>query len=100
MFKRYRITSAPRFITFITICTLLVIFAITSLIGFNNAEGLSEPEYRSVRVCAGDTLWQIASEYGPEDTDIRKTVYMICRLNDIEADEIKDGDILLIPTHI
>ena len=100
MFRRYKIISAPRFIAFITICTLLVIFAVTAIIGLNNAEGLSEPEYRSIEVCSGDTLWQIASEYGPKDTDLRKTVYMICSLNDIKADEIREGDILLVPTHI
>lgn len=100
MFRRYRITSAPRFITFITICTLLVIFAIMSFSGLNSAEGLSEPEYLSIEVCEGDTLWKIASEYGPDDIDIRKTIHVICSLNDIEAGEISEGDILLVPTCI
>ena len=104
MLKHYRIKSAPRFITFITICTLTVIFAFISVTGINNAEGLSDEsaavQYQQVEVRCGDTLWELAAEYGPSDNDIRKTVHAICTLNDVEAGSIREGDILLSPSMI
>ena len=101
---KYRIASAPRFITFITICILLIIFSVISLLGLNNAEGLSDESavsrYQQVEVCSGDTLWDLASEYGPEDADIRETIHVICSINDVKAGSIQAGDLLLIPSVI
>lgn len=104
MLKHYKIKSAPRFIAFITICTLALIFAVISVTGINNAEGLSDEsaaaQYRQVEVCCGDTLWELAAEYGPSDTDIRETVHTICKLNNVKAGSIQEGDLLLIPSGI
>lgn len=109
MSRRYRIKSAPRFITFVTICTLIIIFAFISLTGMNDAEGLSDNTfhvydneympsgYHQIKICAGDTLWDIAAEYGPDDMDIREAIYAICDLNGIEAGHIQAGDILMLP---
>ena len=97
MFRRYKITSAPRFITFLTVLILLALFLFLSLSGTGSARGLSEPEYIRVYVSAGDTIWDIASQYGPQDTDIRRTVYEICRLNGTQAGDIREGDLLLVP---
>ena len=104
MLKKYRIASAPRFITFITICVLLVIFTLISILGINNAEGLSDKsavyQCRQIEVSSGDTLWDLASEYGPEDADIRETIHVICTLNDVDAGSIQAGDIIMIPSVI
>ena len=100
MLRRYRIKSAPRFVFFLTLCTLFLLFAATSLTGRNSAEGLSETEYRQIEVCAGDTLWEIASEYGPDDVDIRRTIHEICSVNDTQADRLREGDLLLIPVRL
>ena len=46
---------------------------------------------------AGDTLWDIAQEYGSDNKDIRQVVFDICRLNDLRADELRPGQIIMVP---
>ena len=46
-------------------------------------------QYNQVKVELGDTLWEIASEYGPADMDVRQVVHEICQLNDITAGQLE-----------
>ncbi len=54
--------------------------------------------YTSVRIEAGDTLWDMVDDY-IEDLNISKREYIdeICRLNGIVEDEIHAGDYIVIP---
>lgn len=54
--------------------------------------------YTSVQIKAGDTLWEIASEYYTDDYD-NMNVYIeeICELNHISEDEIHAGQYLTLP---
>ncbi len=53
--------------------------------------------YTSIRVEAGDTLWSIADEY-IMNLNIDKTDYIneICKLNNIDADEIVAGEYIVV----
>lgn len=69
------------------------------ILGIDTANSLSVPQYTEVKVSAGDTLWSISEEYMPQNSDIRESVYQLCRLNDISADELYAGMTILVPVH-
>ena len=48
-------------------------------------------------VRAGDTLWDIAADHTGADGDVRGTVALIRRINDLETVLIRPGDRLSIP---
>ena len=99
MTKKYRVKSKFRFTLFLTISILCVIIAGTTLLGFNNANAASMNQYYAVKVSVGDTLWDIAGEYGPEHQDIRKTVDEICQLNEMDASDLTAGEHILVPVY-
>lgn len=47
-------------------------------------------------VIEGDTLWSIASTYGPEHADVRETYWQIMQDNHIQDGALQPGQILLI----
>jgi len=51
----------------------------------------------TVVVEQGDTLWELAVEYGPPGADVRKTVCEIRKANHLAASLIHPGDVLRIP---
>lgn len=52
---------------------------------------------RTIIVASGDTLWSIAREYGPTNSDIRKVVLKIKNRNLMTASNIFVGQQLIIP---
>lgn len=99
MKKRYKIKSKLRFTLFMTI-VLLIVFSFAGTIFGANAEGLTKSTYSEIQIQTGDTLWELAQEFGPNDKDVREVVYEICKINDISADSIYPGQTILIPTYI
>jgi len=81
----------------ITVITVIVatflLISIFSIIGF----GENDQEYIRHQVETGESLWTIALMYYDEDIDIRKAVYHIKKLNNIESAIINPGNELLIP---
>lgn len=100
MKKKYRIKSKIRFTLFLTISLLLIFSAAGTVIGTYNAESLTKTTYSEIRVQTGDTLWDLAKEFGPDHKDIRKIIYEICKVNDVSAESIYPGQILFIPVYI
>ena len=98
MSKQYRITSTPRFIAFLVVCALLIIYLTTAVLGISTADGATKELYTYIEVAPGDTLWEIAAEYKDEDTEIRKYIHKVCELNDIKAGDLQAGDVIKIPT--
>lgn len=71
-----------------------------SLVSRQSAHSLSyDLGYHQVEVSEGDTLWKIALDYLPEGTDVRKLIYDINELNNIEFSYIYPGDIIKIPKY-
>lgn len=100
MYKKYRIKSKFRF-TIFTALMLALVISLTGLVtGTNTADSLTKNTYAKVQVQDGDNLWSLAEEFGPEDQDTRKVVYEICKLNQITADSIFPGQVILIPAYI
>lgn len=97
MRKHYRIVSTPRFIIFLVLCVLLIIYITSSVTGSYDADGLTEQTYKCVIVESGDTLWDIACEYCDDDTDVRDMVRMIIDINSLTGSSIRSGEKLLVP---
>lgn len=102
MKKSNKIVSIPRFTFFVALCTAIIIFgsaALMNLFGLYYAEAQSVDTYTTVRVCAGDTLWNIAEDHYPAGTDIRKAVYGIEKSNGMTNSVISAGQILRLPAY-
>ncbi|MDO4485821.1 MAG: LysM peptidoglycan-binding domain-containing protein [Bacillota bacterium] len=98
--KRYRVTSKFRFITSIVIMLILATAAFNFITGFHVSTALTKPQYTNVQITYGDTLWALASEYKSNDTDIRRAVFEICRINDIDASQLEPGMTIKIPENL
>jgi len=99
--KKYRIKSKFRFTIFIALMVVFTAFVTGTVLGLDDASSLSEePSYMQVEIQAGDTLWNIAGQYGPANMDRRQLVFEICRVNDINADTIQPGQTILVPEKI
>lgn len=99
MTKKYRITSKFRFTLFAAVMILCVVTIAGTLLGFNTVSSSSKTLYNQVQIESGDTLWDIASEYGPENSDVRRIVDEICELNEISADELTPGSRIIVPVY-
>lgn len=96
---KYRLKSRFRFTIFVIFMMLMLVTGSNTILGINDASSLTKPEYASIQIEYGDTLWDLASEYNQEGKDIRKFVYEICELNEISADSIYPGLNILIPIY-
>ena len=98
MKKTLKVKSRVRFTAFV----LIMLFAVTGLfntmLGLNDALGLTKQEYVEVSINSGDTLWTIAEQYMPSDMDIRKAVHIIKNVNEIDS-QLQPGQTILIPEY-
>lgn len=97
--KKYRITSKFRFTMFLTVMVLCIFTIIGSVSGLSNVNSGSMKEYNQIKVEPGDTLWNIAANYQPQDKDIREVVFDICEINGISASELTAGLKILVPVY-
>ena len=99
MKKTLKVKSRVRFTAFV----LIMLFAVTGLfntmLGLNDALGLTKQEYIEVSINSGDTLWTIAEQYMPSDMDIRKAVHIIKNVNEIDS-QLQPGQTILIPEYV
>lgn len=98
--KRYRITSKFRFITSMVIMLGLFIGILGAVSGLNISRAVTKPQYTQVKICYGDTLWDIANTYKSEDTDTRRAIFEICRINDIDASDLSPGMTISVPKNL
>lgn len=76
---------------------VLVVILLIAHSAFSNQDTYKSTEVKSVRVCSGDTLWEIASEYKPEGTDLREFMYEIAASNGIKDCNIVAGQTIYVP---
>lgn len=94
MGRRYILKNKKRFTIFL-IMTLLIASTLISTI---SAYGYKEIQYETIRIHRGDTLWSIAERYGG-DSDIRKYIYEVKKINNLLTSQIVEGDQLKVPNH-
>ncbi|HZK01461.1 MAG TPA: LysM peptidoglycan-binding domain-containing protein [Anaerovoracaceae bacterium] len=100
MNKRYRVTHKNRFCIFLTVIFLILFGLIGNMTGHSQAISMTKPAYTEIMIISGDTLWDLAKEYGPADKDTRRVVHSIYKINDITADRLKPGQRILIPEYL
>jgi hypothetical protein len=92
MKKKYKLKNKKRFFTLIFLLFAVMITFIFADITY----GYKEKEYKMVEIKCGDTLWDIADRYRG-DTEIRKFLYEIKKVNSLDTSNIYTGDTLKIP---
>ncbi|MEI8215607.1 MAG: LysM peptidoglycan-binding domain-containing protein [Eubacteriales bacterium] len=98
--RKLVVKSKFRFTIFITVMILFSTFTLGTAFGVYDSESLTKPLYYQVQIQTGDTLWEIAQLYGPKDQDIRKSIFDICQVNNISAEQIYPGQLILVPREI
>lgn len=71
----------------------ILLTAVFSFIGF----GESSSNFIRHEIESGESLWSIASQYHNQDIDIRKVIYEIKKINNINSSLITPGRELIIP---
>ncbi len=93
MNRRFVLKNRRRFCLFIMVLTVLfssMLFVVTA----NGAD--TQKDYQTIEVESGDTLWDLAEEYG-NGTDIRRYIEKIKVMNGMSDSGIFEGDILKMP---
>lgn len=98
MKKTLKVKSRVRFTAFVLIMLFVVTGLFNTMLGLNDALGLTKQEYIEVSINSGDTLWTIAEQYMPSDMDIRKAVHIIKNVNEIDS-QLQPGQTILIPEY-
>lgn len=96
--KKYKVVNKKRFFIFST-TVLIVIISLISLFKPSNKahSSILEEQFIEIAILKGDTLWDIAIEYMPERYDVRKMIYNIKGINEMETSYIYPGDIIKVP---
>lgn len=98
MRKRYKIINKTRFYSSITSVCVILLLVIFNLLTTNKVHSsVYEVKYKEVQVTEGDTLWTIAMNHLPNNTDIRKMIYNIKEFNDMSSSYIYPGNVIKIP---
>ena len=95
--KKYRIANRFRFIVFMTLVLTAVFFLFSGFTNRAEAENSYDNSFRIVEVKSGESLWQIAKLYCPENEDIRMCIYEIKSINGLAGSEIYAGQTLTVP---
>lgn len=72
---------------------LLVLLAVNALV----PQAQTPENFKSITVCTGDTLWEIAQEYAPDTCDVRSFMWELKKINRLESGVIYDKQVLQIP---
>lgn len=94
---KYKIVNRFRFISFITISIILICCIFAGLFNTTIALNNKKENFTEVLVCEGDTLWDIAKEYGTKTKDVREVIYDICKTNGLSGAEIYEGQLIRVP---
>lgn len=76
---------------------LIVLAVAVLLIGSLKPEKATR--YEPYVIGSGDTLWDIAKEFTPEDRDCRDTIAEIEEVNGIDNSTIYAGQVIIVPIY-
>lgn len=98
--RKYIIVNSKRFFIFMTFIFIICSILITLIFFLSKAQGIMyNQSYTDYYVKSGDSLWNISLEKMPIDYDVRRMVYDIKSLNNMETSYIYEGDIIKIPLY-
>ena len=96
MKRKYKLTNKKRFI--IIMCILISVIISTTILVTKRPEGKSEEIYTEIIVMYGDTLWDIAVEISDGSIHIRKMIFEIKKINNMETSDLHIGQLVKIPS--
>lgn len=94
--KKYKIVNKYRFFT--TISLIMVLLFVSMFFIVVNAKSTSIEVLVPVYVTAGDSLWNLASQYHDGNSDIRRYINKVMTINNLSDSNIKPGELLMFPT--
>jgi nucleoid-associated protein YgaU len=93
-----KLTTPARVVVLLTAIVVLVVLLLANAVGAREAStGETAVDHGSYRVVAGDTLWDIAAAHTTPGEDVRRVVWEIQRLNDLDGSVILPGQVLQVP---
>lgn len=96
--KRYKLKNKRRFYTIVAVTVFMLSLWFTAVFYHPKVEGETLSSYKTVTVEYGDTIWDIAQKYNNcSIKDLRMFVYNIEKVNGLEGELIKPGQVLRIP---
>ena len=96
-----KLTTPVRVVVLLTAIVVLMFLLLANAVGASGSEATDgSVEHGSHLVVAGDTLWDIAAEHTIPGEDVRRGVFEIQRLNDLEGSMIHPGQVLRVPVPI
>ncbi len=96
--KRVKIVNKFRFVVSLSFILVLAFTMVSSIfLSGNKVEGYQEDEYIEIYVDYGDTIWDLSRKNSPKNKDIRKSIYEISQINNLNTYDIYPGQILKIP---
>lgn len=81
------------------IILILVLVCVLAVSFTKIVHGNSKVSYDNIVVYKGDTLWSIALKYNPKNKDVRKTLYEIQKINNLNTVIITPGQELIVPIY-
>lgn len=98
--RRYKVVKPFRFFVFVLVCITSLVLGAYAVIGSGHADAESLTRYTEVKVQDNDTLWNLVETYNPDaNIDVRKALYDVYEVNNIDDADIKAGDTILIPVY-
>lgn len=89
---------------FRSMCLLVVVFIIIYLggnlnlgFGVNVEQEVKEIKIIEIQIKQGDTMWNLARKYTPDNKDVRETLHEIRIINNLESFNIYPGQIIKMP---
>ncbi|WP_058485482.1 cell division suppressor protein YneA [Defluviitalea phaphyphila] len=97
LFKKYRLFL----LLVLFICIFQVFFIVVTYSFTEEKKQTYNPikKYKQVRIKKGDTLWDIAKEYKPENQSINQYINYIKEFNNMKSYDIYAGDNIIIPIY-
>jgi len=93
-----KLTTPARVVVLLTAIVVLMILLLANAVGATGAEAFDDAAQSVAhRVTIGDTLWDVAAEHTAPGEDVRRVVFEIQRLNDLDGSLIFPGQVLQIP---
>ncbi len=94
--KKIYIKNKIRFSIFLIIISLFIMTIINSFF-LHKVKGYESSNFKVITIDAGETLWDIVSEYSSGKYDIREEIYHIKKMNHLETSYLYPGQELIVP---
>lgn len=96
IFNKYKVVDNTKFKRFLVLILFMSLILMAMTLYTFTAYSFNEHKYIEIPVKSGDTIWEIAKEYGISNS-LRKDVYTIMEFNNLEDAVIYPGQLIKIP---